>query len=555
MKKITFLIFFCFYVTFAFAQSEHYDTNPKFTHEATPEERIMLQQWYLNTKNTTPPTPPVAAIAEFQPMSGVLVAYPLGVPVSLVRELSMVTQVTMLVSSGQDSISAKYYFAANGVNSANMRYWLVNHDSYWVRDYGPWFILDGNDKIGIVDFTYNRPARPHDDAAMQYFIQNLGVPSFEMALVHTGGNYMVDGYGTAASTDLVLEENPNMTVADVQAMALEYLGVDNYMLLDDPLGEYIAHIDCWGKFLNVDKVLIAQVSANDPRYNAYEAVANTFANALTPWGNHYQVYRVYAPGNNVRTPYTNSLILNDHVFLPISGNQYDAGAISAYEEAMPGYTIVPIQQTNNASWQNTDALHCRTHELADLGMLYLKHYPLLGHQVFHESYDLSVTIKALSGQPLITDSLLAYYRINGGTWQSVVMQPDSGDVWHATLSGLQADSEVDYYLFAKDASGRRERLPYIGAADPFRFQLGGVGIDETAYAQLAVYPNPTTDRLVIRGEDLAELTICNLAGQPVYSASLHDYDVVNCSAWATGVYMVTVRNKSGMAVTKKVIKL
>ncbi|MBR4135061.1 MAG: agmatine deiminase family protein [Bacteroidales bacterium] len=555
MKRLAILFTLVFCVGALMAQSEHYDTHPKFTHEATPAERVLLQHWYLNAKGTTPPVAPVTAIAEFQPMGGVLIAYPLGVPVSLVRELSLVTQVTVIVSSGQDSTSAKYYFASNGVNSSNMRYWLVNHDSYWVRDYGPWFVLDGNDQIGIVDFTYNRPSRPHDDAAMQYFIQNLGVPSFEMSMVHTGGNYMVDGYGTAASTDLVLEENPTMTAADVQAMAHDYLGIDNYMLLNDPLGEYIAHIDCWGKFLGVDKVLIAQVATSDPRYNAYEQVANTFANALTPWGNHYRVYRVYAPGNNAKTPYTNSLILNDHVFLPTSGNQYDNGAIAAYEQAMPGYTIVPIQQTYNASWQNTDALHCRTHELADLGMLYLKHYPLLGHQVFHESYDLPVTIKALSGQALITDSLLAYYRIDEGPWQSTLMQHDSGDVWHATLTGLQADSEVDYYLFAKDASGRRECLPYIGAADPFHFTLGGVGVEENAFAHLALYPNPTSDNIVLRGKNLSSMTLYNQMGQQVMQVDLDDYMIVDCHTLPAGVYVAVIRNDDGKTCTKRVVKI
>ena len=555
LKKFFLIITICALSAFAYGQSEHYDIHPKFTHEATPAERVLLQDWYQNAKGTNPPTAPVSAISEFQPMSGVLIAYPLGIPVALVRELSLVTQVTVIVSSGQDSTSAKYYFASNGVNSSNVRYWKVNHDSYWVRDYGPWFVLDGNDQIGIVDFTYNRPNRPNDDAAMQQFIQRLGVPSFEMSMVHTGGNYMVDGYGTAASTTLVLEENPNLTAASVQSMAHDYLGVDNYMLLNDPLGEYIAHIDCWGKFLNVNKVLIAQVSANDPRYNAYEAVANTFANALTPWGDNYQVVRVYAPGNNATTPYTNSLILNDHVFVPTVGNSYDNAAITTYENAMPGYTIVPIQQSSYTPWQNTDALHCRTHELADLGMLYLKHYPLLGHQVYHDSYTLTATIKALSGQPLITDSLLVYYKINDGQWQTVQMQQDSGDVWSATLSGLQANDEVDYYLFAKDASGRRECLPYIGAADPFSFYLGGVGVEENAFAQLALYPNPTSDRLVIRGENLREVSIFSQTGQQIYSGTLEDYAILDCRTWPSGVYVAVICNADGQTCIKRVVKL
>ena len=34
-------------------------------------------------------------------------------------------------------------------------------DSYWTRDYGPWWVVDGNGNMSVVDFTYDRP-RPND---------------------------------------------------------------------------------------------------------------------------------------------------------------------------------------------------------------------------------------------------------------------------------------------------------------------------------------------------------------------------------------------------------
>ncbi len=117
-----------------FAQSEHYDIHPKFPHNATAEEQQLLRTWYRNVKTSTPPTGPVTAVSEFQPMGGVLVAYPLGIPVNLVSELSFVTSVKVIVNSGYDSVSAKSYFSANGVNMDNAQFWLVRHDSYWTRD-------------------------------------------------------------------------------------------------------------------------------------------------------------------------------------------------------------------------------------------------------------------------------------------------------------------------------------------------------------------------------------------------------------------------------------
>jgi agmatine/peptidylarginine deiminase len=557
------------------AQNEqiHYDIHPKFPHHATAEEQQMIpwlsQQAHL--RDAVYPPAPVTAVAEFQPMGGVMIGYPLGIPVSLVRELAEVTQVRVLVNSASDSNQAKNYFNNNQVNMANVQFWKIQHDSYWTRDYGPWFVIDGHDSVGVVDFVYNRPQRPNDDAALEAVTEILGVSRYEMPLVHTGGNYMVDGYGTAASTMLVLQENSSETESSIQTIANNYLGIDDYMFLPDPLGEYIAHIDCWGKFLDVDKVLIGQVPASNPRYNSYEEVAQTFADAVTPWGNHYQVYRVYAnPNANNATPYTNSLILNDHVFVPITGNSHDNEAIAVYEQAMPGYTIVPIMQSYYTPWQSTDALHCRTHEIADLGMLYLKHYPLLGEHSLDEMLNISVNIKALSGANLVTDSLLIYFRINHSDWYNASLLHTTGDEYTFSFTSInyawQNGDTVEYYLFAKDESGRVEKHPYIGAADPHLFTIGGVGIADRAPRHARVWPNPAEDLLFIEldgGADIANAVLYDLQGRVVTgvgnqgvcdtplqtgTATLH------VKSLPSGIYLLHVTDADGNGYYQKVVR-
>lgn len=565
MKKHLFYTFLFLAIcgsVLAQSEAEHYDIHPKFPHHATAEEQMMIpflsQQAHL--RDAVYPTTPVTALAEFQPMGGVLVAYPLGVPVSLVRELSQIIPVKVIVSSGSDSVQAKSYFNSNQVNMSNVQFWKINHDSYWVRDYGPWFILDGHDSVNIVDFIYNRPQRPNDDAAMPYFANQLNLNMYEMPMVHTGGNYMVDGYGTAASTMLVLQENSSETTASLESMAQNYLGIDNYMFLPDPLGEYIAHIDCWGKFLDVDKVLIGQVPTNDPRYNNYEEVAQTFANAVSPWGNHYQVYRVYAnPNANKATPYTNSLIVNDHVFVPVTGNSHDNEAVAVYQQAMPGYTIVPIMQSSYTPWLSTDALHCRTHELADAGMLYLKHYPLLGEKNINESLNLSVTIKALSGASLVTDSLLVCFRINNGDWNAAFLNHVSGDDYSFDFTSINqpflSGDSIQYYIYAKDATGRVAKHPFIGAADPHVFTIGGVGVNELAPMQVRVFPNPAAEYVFVQGENLTDITVYDAFGRQIDRVSAHeDMTKIACGDWAAGVYYLRIQDMQGRVSSQKVLK-
>lgn len=558
MKKIIATIIALCTLGCVLAQSEFYDIHPKFSHIPTVEEQKLLPNWYKNTKFSTPPTAPVTALAEFQPMDGVMIAYPLGIPVNLVAELSYIANVKVLVYPASDSITAQDYFAANGVNMDNIRFWVVNHDSYWTRDYGPWFIVDGNDHVGVVDFTYNRPQRPHDDVALEAIVDLMGVDRYEMPIVHTGGNYMTNGYGIAASTDLVLEENPNYTNADIQNITHQYLGLDNYMLLNDPLGEYIAHIDCWGKFLDVDKVLIGSVDPSDSRYNDFEDVANIFASTLTPWGNHYEVYRVYTPGDYYyTTPYTNSLILNDHVFVPITGSQWDNQAITAYQNAMPGYTIVPIMQSYYTPWQNTDALHCRTHELADLGMLYIKHYPITSNQIYYGDFPIQAEIKALSGEALIADSILLYYNKNNWGWESVTMQCVGESLYQGIIPNVTENMDIQYYIFAKDESGRRETHPYIGAADPHFFNVIGVGVDDYRSSEMNIYPNPCDKQCFVQSTkyNIHEILVYDVCGKMVFSGQFNSELLnLNTDNWKSGIYSVCIKDENGQVFHKKLIK-
>lgn len=550
------------------------------TYQMNDDEKARIGEIGLGFRSTAAPVGPVMNIAEFQPSQGVLVRYPLGIPYTLIAQMSQLVPVTTAVSSNSQANSVRSLYQSNGVNMSNVNFVIGATDSYWTRDYGPWFIIDGNDEFGVVDFIYNRP-RHNDDAHMQTMAEFLGINFYAMDMEHTGGNYMTDGYGTAASTSLVLEENSSMTEQEIREMAHDYLGIDNYLITSDPLGDYIAHIDCWGKFIGVDKVMIAQLPTSDSRYQDYEDVANFFANTTTPWGNKYRVYRVFEPGGSIATPYTNCLILNDHVFLPVAGTynsqSYDEDAVITYQNAMPGYTIVPITQATMTPWENTDALHCRTHEISDLGMLLIRHYPILGAQPYQSSFTLRTDINAYSGQSLVSDSLLVYYRITepnqtAGNWQTTTLVPVGGKTFEATISGIEDTCQVEYYIFAKDQSNRREKHPYIGAYDPHIFtvghnpDLGGGGDDDDdtdttdlisnySHINFQVMPNPAHDCFRATASNGKTLTVFNSNGQLVATQSFNGQKTisVDCSSWRAGTYFVRVENNYGSVKQVKVV--
>lgn len=427
----------------------------------TPDELSRWDEVGRDFTLTDPPTGEVHAIGEFEPMQGVLIRYPFGLTLPTIAALTQAAPLTTIVSSQSAENTVRNQYTNAGIDLARCTFIQAPTQSYWTRDYGPWYIETG-EGVAIVDFPYNRP-RPGDDNIPVVMAGWLGVDLYGMDVIHTGGNWMCDGVDRAASTTLVEEENPGLTPAVIEQRIGDYLGIEDYLTVPDPNNEYIDHIDCWGKYLDVDKVLVRSVPQSHAQYDEIEAAAAAFAGATSGWGTPYEVFRVNTPGNQ---PYTNSLILNDHVFVPVTNSSYDAAALAVYAQAMPGYTIVPC----TGSWLSTDALHCRTRGIADTGMLGLRHRPLSGAVPVAEAV-VDVSLRALSGSALIADSLAVHWRADGGAWQRQLLQPAGGDRYTASLA-LPADADtVDYFVGAADASGRTRRQPRMGALDPHRFTV------------------------------------------------------------------------------------
>ena len=438
------------------------------------EEEMYDKSRGMNFVETDPPTGEPRFVAEFEPMQGVMIRYPLGIPTSLVAQLSNNCMVYCIVSNSQQN-SAQYDFQNAGVNMDNVTFVNAPSDSYWVRDYGPWYIFEDRNPA-IVDNIYNRP-RPNDDNMSQVFANFWQIPMYGMRLEHTGGNMMEDGRGHGVSDDLVFQENLQdygIDEATVRQRMNDYLGINPYHVTIDPQGDYIAHVDCWGKYLAPDKILIAQLPESNPRYQYYEQVAEYFETTNCCWGYPYRVYRVFEPGGYTLAPYTNSLILNKTVYVPLgTNNTYNNDALAVYQEAMPGYEIVGVTNNGYTGWENTDALHCRTRGVMDFHMLFVDHRDVLyGEQEWQDSIPVVSKFIAYSGANLKQDSLLVYYSIDGGAYQTAHMTATGNpDEYVGYIKGYQGESEIDYYVFGADESGHRYTQPVFADLDPHHFTM------------------------------------------------------------------------------------
>ncbi len=420
--------------------------------------------------------------AEFEPVEMVKMCYPNNMPLSAYKTISEDNKILLLCnpsSNGSSRINAAKSELQNaGVNMDNVTFIDMNIDNdyaYWVRDFSPFYVFN-NSNLSVVDFTYNRPQRTEQNAVPKKIANYLGLDYSKMSITHTGGNLMQDGRGTSFSDDLVVSENNNDETF-VRNQMKQFTGTDNYVITIDPQGDYIAHIDCWAKIVAPDKIIVAKLPTSNSRYKYYEQVANELANTKCAYGYNYKIYRVEEPGGSTVAPYTNSLIANKHVYMPLGDNTtYNQKALEVYKQALPGYTVHGIQGFSSSDsygreFLNTDALHCRTHEIPDKNMLFIDSREVYKGEVeFKDKYLVKTNIVSYSNSTINENDVKIHFSINDQLYQvsSMTRYLETNNFTY-TFEGLTHGDDVKYYIEASDSSSHSNVDPTCGSLDPHHF--------------------------------------------------------------------------------------
>jgi agmatine/peptidylarginine deiminase len=333
----------------------------------TPEERSWLKghPWYFQDRGESdPPTGFVRCPSEYEPMDGLLMAWEGGASWNPILT-AMAVQVTgalgharvyMAVDSQSEQTSCSATLAAAGVDMSRVVFVVHPTDTIWIRDYGPRYIYQGGCRA-IVDHIYNRP-RPQDDAFPAYFSTFKQHPMYSMNLIHGGGNYHLDSFGRSYATRLVVNENPNLTEAQIIAKWHAFQNVNTTLF--DPFPTSIdstQHLDMWMQVIGDTSVIISDwpTASGSPQ----DVVCDNAATLMTLRG--YTVYRTPAiHSGGVHYTFTNAVMCNGVVMIPKytqnPANTYNDEALAVYQEALPDKTIVQIDCTQIIS--AAGALHC-----------------------------------------------------------------------------------------------------------------------------------------------------------------------------------------------------
>ena len=278
--------------------------------------------------------------------------------------------------------------------SENVTFLEAPSNSIWIRDYGPNTIYTNDvDSLLLLDWIYNRN-RPKDDSLVTSVSEHLGIPLLQTLeapndLVHTGGNFMADGLGMGFSSELVLDENgpfntygvSNHSEEDIDEIMYQYMGIDEYVKMDNLDFDLIHHIDMHMKLLDERTLLVGKYPegiADGPEIEAN--IQYVLSNFTTHYGEPFDVIRIpmppepdgdYPDSNGDYLTYANAVFVNNTILVPTYYEPYDSIALNIWRENMPGYNVQGINC--NSIIPQSGAIHCITKELGVDKPLWISH--------------------------------------------------------------------------------------------------------------------------------------------------------------------------------------
>lgn len=558
-------------------------------HWLTNDERAQIPSFLSRSetiRGTDPPDFTPRASSEWEELQGLVITWTSYTSIlkQIVDDAQEECTVYIVCT---DSATVINSLTSGGIPLTNVKFIISSFNSIWCRDYGPWNIYKNDvDELSLIDWIYNRP-RPKDDVIPGAVADHLSLPIYQTTqapndLVNTGGNFMVDGKGTAFSSKLIMLDNGpdnewNATVkseADIDTILKKYMGINRYILMDTLPYDEIHHIDMHMKLLDEETLLVGEFPlgvGDGPQIEAnIQYIQNNFLNC---YGRPYRIVRIpmppstsgqYIPNTYYRT-YTNSVIVNKSVILPTYREEYDTTAIRIYKENMPGYKIYPIDCDDGSGpiISALGAIHCITKEVAHGDPIWIDHAPLQNVVDNLGPFAVEAAIKSPSG---ISDATLFWTADTSQGFSAITMNAMANDSFYAEIPVQPGFGDIFYYINATSNSGRSINKPLPAPQGWWKFRLDNLlGTNDVSpgYVLYDPYPNPSGNTVNI-GFVLHATTECRLVmtdifgriSQTIFEGNLqagsHKF-TTDISKFPSGIYYISLEAGNNKLMKKLVI--
>lgn len=570
------LIALVFLASWGFSQN----TEVPLPKGLTEQERQELSTYSFSSEGvrgtTTPPQGNLRLMAEWEETDYLLVAWVNNYANTITAIVeAAVEECKVLMVVRPNNYNTMITTLANaGISMDSIEVIQRNVNSVWIRDYAANPVYkDWNDSLILVDWIYNRP-RPEDNTVSTAHSDYLNIPLYQMTVtpsdvVATGGNYMGDGFSTAFSSNLILDENGpangfGVTVKseeDIDQIYQNFMGIDTYIKMTNLPYDDIHHIDMHMKLLDEETLLVSEYPegvADGPQIEAN--LQYVLSNFTSTYGTPYRVIRIPSPpsvsglypdNNGYYRTYANQVFVNNTVIVPFYREEWDTIAQRILEEAMPGYNIVGVN-VDAASGEQLiaagGAIHCITHSIGVQDPLIISHQRLDDTNDNLNDYVVNAYISHRSA----IQSARLYYKVGAaGTYQEVAMTNIAGEDWQGLIPAQQGEVDIYYYIQATANSGKTGNRPMPAPDGYWKFTVFQGGTASTNVFEVnvpAIYPNPASAITVIpfdgKSGEFGKIELIDASGRSVktihdgaFELGAHNF-FIDASAFASGSYIV-----------------
>jgi len=559
--------------------------------QMTPDEFKNIDSYNQSRQSSgiiTPPSSSVRTMAEWEEIQSLVIAWE-GFPTILSQITDIAQEECEVIIICYDSNTVKSELTLNGVPLHNVSYIEQFSNSIWMRDYGGNTVYKNEvDSLYLVDWIYNR-SRPADDNVPVAVADFKNIPLYQMttapySLVHTGGNFMTDGFGTGFSSKLVLDENTaggwfnpeNLTEAQIDQRMNLFMGIDEYIKMEVLPFDGIHHIDMHMKLLDEETLLVSEYPtgvADGPQIELN--LDDVLNNYNSTFGTPYEVVRIPVPpstsgdypdnGGYYRT-YTNQVFVNKTIIVPTYRTEYDTIALRILRDAMPGYKVIGIDcdtHPNNII-QLSGAIHCITRAVGVAKPLLISHQRLRDTDNTTTPYDVRAYMNHISG---IASATLYWTTDTTAGYTAVAMNSVGSGNWEAQIPAQPLNSQVYYYVKGQANSGKQQVRPIVAPAGYWKFNVTSPNSIEEADVQVgidAIFPNPshTIACISIHADHPTQaiMEVFNTVGQSVQVVHQGMIPMgkskyfIQTEALPIGVYMVVLKVAGQTQVQKLVVK-
>jgi agmatine deiminase len=301
----------------------------------------------------------------------------------IVRHLSQVERVYIIVESEDAAHRIGRMLKQAHANTDAVVYFVAATDRSWIRDFGPIFVRDSQNRVVITNWRFNGWAKYSnweaddaipDKAAGWLRLRAVAPRVGRRDVVLEGGSIDVNGSGSMLTTEECLlspvqARNPGLGREQLESIFAKYLGVTNTLWLKNGIAgdDTHGHIDDLARFVDRNTVVVAsERDRSEVNYEPLRENLKLLRGMKDETGRPLRVVTLpmpeppYFAGQRLPASYANFYIANGVVLVPTFNDPNDREAVNTLAKVFPGRKVAGIHCGDLVLGLGT--LHCMTQQ-------------------------------------------------------------------------------------------------------------------------------------------------------------------------------------------------